>query len=539
MSKTFNDSVRLREILEHSPDGMFTIGTDLRIQYVNPAFCKLIEYTEDEILGSPITDYLGDLSILESCMHSVEETGHCNDQETIFKRKDGSVVHISKNVQALYGPNGNIHSILVSIRDMSALHHLNKALLESKTDTLTRLPSRLQLLHDLSCNRDPLTLMLLNIDSFKEINTFYGHAIGDQLLIDFANELLRNAKAMPHSVLYKLPADEYAILVRNECSADDIHGCVSTLLGALNKKHFLVSSHEINLNITVGIARTDGKEKYRNEVLHHADMALEKAKKNRKNFLFFDEAFHIKQDYANNLHWIKRLRDAIEENRIVPYYQSIVNTQTLEIEKYESLVRIIEADGSVIPPAQFLEISKKVKLYNQIMKLMITQVLDTLSLYPNRLFSINLSIDDINDDEMHTFIVDAVKNCPQSDHLIFEFLESEGIDNYDTVRRFIREMKQYGVKIAIDDFGAGYSNFIYITQLDIDYIKIDGSIIRDITTNKASQIITNTIIDFASQLDIKTVAEFVSTQEICDYLRNLPVTCLQGYYFSEPLPKPL
>jgi EAL domain-containing protein (putative c-di-GMP-specific phosphodiesterase class I) len=115
-------------------------------------------------------------------------------------------------------------------------------------------------------------------------------------------------------------------------------------------------------------------------------------------------------------------------------------------------------------------------------------------------------------------------------------LESEGIENYETINEFITEIKKYGAAVAIDDFGAGYSNFVYITKLDIDYIKIDGSIIKNIDTDITSQIITKTIIDFASQLNIKTVAEFVHSQSIHKYLQTLPLNNLQGYYFGEPSP---
>ena len=116
--------------------------------------------------------------------------------------------------------------------------------------------------------------------------------------------------------------------------------------------------------------------------------------------------------------------------------------------------------------------------------------------------------------------------------MIFEILESEGIENYDLVNNFITEVKKYGAQIALDDFGAGYSNFAYITRLDIDYIKIDGSIIRDIHQNPTSQVITETIIDFASRLNIKTVAEFVCSEEVFAYLKHLPIDAMQGYFFA-------
>lgn len=518
---------------------MFTIGMDMNIQYVNPAFCNLLHYTPDELYGTSITDHLGDLSILANCMTSVQERGHCTDQETVFKRKDGSIVHISKNVQALYDEDGNIHSILVSIRDMTALHQLNKELLESKYDVLTKLPNRTKLLSDIDVLETPFNIILINIDSFKEVNAFYGHTLADQLLVAFGTELVDYAKSMKNASVYKLPVDEYVILIQSECSKQEVSECISALSHTLNNQIITVMDQEIGLNVTIGIAGSHIGTMHvanKQEVMAHSDMALKLAKKRRKNYLYYDESFHIKEDYENNLSWIKRLRNAIDENRIVPFYQPIVTANTLKIEKYEALVRIIERDGTIIPPVQFLEISKKVRLYHHITTIMLDKVMDEIAHYPHLKCSINLSIEDINDPVVSAYIIHKIKTTPHSNRIIFEILESEGIENYEIINDFISQVKQYGVEIAIDDFGAGYSNFFYITKLDIDYIKIDGSIIRNIDTDATSQIITKTIIDFASQLNIKTVAEFVHNDSINNYLKNLNLSHLQGYYYGEPSP---
>lgn len=532
-------SAQIHEILEHSLDGVFTIGMDMVIHYVNPAFCKLLNYSPDELYGTSITDHLGDLSILSTCMSEVQSCGHCRDQETIFKRKDASIIHISKNVQALYDENGDIHSILVSIRDMSALHKLNKELLESKSDVLTNLPNRRKLLSDIDTIDSPFNIIVINIDSFKEINTFYGHQIADQLLIVFAAELVNYAKDMKNTTVYKLPVDEYVILVQSTCSNDEVTKCIDDLSLTLNQKIYLAADQAISLNVTIGIAssrNTDSSSCANKDVIVHAHMALKLAKKTRKDYLYYNESFHIKESYENNLLWIKRLRDALANDRVVPFYQPIVNAKTLKIEKYEALVRIVEEDDTVIPPLQFLEISKKVRLYHQITTVMIDKVLAEMFHHPTLQCTINLSIEDIQDAHMNSYIIDKIKQCPHSNRIIFEILESEGIENYETINSFITEIKKYGVKVAIDDFGAGYSNFVYITKLDIDYIKIDGSIIRNIDTDVTSQIITKTIIDFASKLNIETVAEFVHSQSIHNYLQTLSLTNLQGYYFGEPSP---
>ena len=480
------------------------------------------------------------MSILGNCMANVQARGHCNDQETIFIRKDSTIVHISKNVQALYDQEGNIHSVLVSIRDMTALHQLNKELMDSKHDALTNLPNRRKLLSDIDDMDSAFNIVLLNIDSFKEVNTFYGHKIADQLLIAFATELVEYAKGMKESTVYKLPVDEYVILVKSACNQAEVSECITKLSLHLNKKIFTAADQEISLNVTIGIAgckSDDVQIDDKKEVMAYADMALKLAKKTRKNYLYYDDSFHIKEDYENNLSWIKRLRNAIDEDRVVPFYQPIVNAKTLKTEKYEALIRIIEKDGTVIPPIEFLEISKKVRLYHQLTRIMIDKVMEELSNHPLIQCSINLSIVDINDSAMNAYIIDKIKHSPYAHQIIFEILESEGIENYDRVNEFITEVKKYGVKIAIDDFGAGYSNFVYITKLDIDYIKIDGSIIRTIDTNITSQIITKTIIDFASQLNIQTIAEFVCNEDVFNYVKYLPLTHLQGYYFGEPSPK--
>ena len=269
------------------------------------------------------------------------------------------------------------------------------------------------------------------------------------------------------------------------------------------------------------------------EVLTNADMALKTAKKQRKALLSYDPALNIKQGYEQNIHWVRRLHNALEHQRLVPYFQPIVEAKTRKIERYECLIRMVEEDGRVISPYYFLDIAKRLKLYPQLTRLMIEQSFKAFEHQPYT-FSINLSIEDIVDTKSSQWILHKVRECSFASRIIFEIVESEGIQNYDAVNEFIQEVKRYGVKIAIDDFGAGYSNFAYMMRLDIDYIKIDGSIIRDICTNHSSQVITQTIVEFAQKLNIQTVAEFVADEAIYTYLSNLPINSMQGYLFGQP-----
>jgi len=194
---------------------------------------------------------------------------------------------------------------------------------------------------------------------------------------------------------------------------------------------------------------------------------------------------------------------------------------------------MIDVDDTLIAPIHFLELAKKNKLYHQLTKIMIEKTFEKFKHLPYSV-SINLSVDDIVNKDIYKFIMDKLKNSPISKNIVFEIIESEGIENFDQVLEFINSVKSYGAKISIDDFGTGYSNFEYLMKLKVDYIKIDGSMIKNIDTDKNSQMITQTIVEFAKRMNIKTVAEFVHSKDVFDKIVELGVDYTQGYYFGAP-----
>lgn len=383
-----------QDLLEHSPDGIFMIDANLQICYVNSAFCDLLGYTMDELVGSSIIDHLGDLSILTTCMETVARDGRCVDQETIFRRKDSSIVHISKNVQAIFNDEGEVVNTVVFIRDMTSLHSLNAQLIHSQkelrdyvsnlelivnertkelseqlyTDILTRLPNRSKLLVDLSEELQGRVLILLNIDGFKEINSYFGQDVGDMILSQVAEELVSFLNELQMGIVYKLPSDEYAIVMQENLTHENVESIVSLISKRIGGVSF--SAHEdqeISLDVTIGIAMLAESDDSGEELLSLADMAQKQAKKERKSYLFYTPTMQIKEMYQHNLDWIKRLKKAIDSDCVVPYFQPIVDAATHKVIKYEALVRIQENDN-VVSPGEFLEIAKKVKLYPSITK---------------------------------------------------------------------------------------------------------------------------------------------------------------------------
>lgn len=309
-----NDSIfQGQQILEHAPDGIFMIDTDLKIRYVNPAFCRLLDYDANEVIGTSITDYLGDLSILASCMQSVSEAGCCIDQETIFRRKDGSMIHISKNVQAIMNEDGSLARIVVFIRDMTRLHFLNQQLSESQeklqsyinnfesivdertkelseqlyTDSLTQLPNRMKLLLDLTKGSIGNALILINIDGFKEINSYFGLDAGDTILTQLSNELVAQTSQWGMGRVYKLPSDEFAIIIQEKLTRQQVESIVVSIGEAIKHRSLFVRPDEdISLDVTIGVAMIDEADNSSRELLSFADMAQKLAKKERKPYLF-------------------------------------------------------------------------------------------------------------------------------------------------------------------------------------------------------------------------------------------------------------
>lgn len=228
------------------------------------------------------------------------------------------------------------------------------------------------------------------------------------------------------------------------------------------------------------------------------------------------------------------LKSVVEQDNIEPHVQGIYNTKTLKIEKYECLMRLVDSNTLETHSVfKYLEVSKKVKLYEKMMKIMIDKSLK-LFCHKNQEFSLNLSYEDISNKSFVNFIYEKIQSCKHPENIIFEILETDFIEDFSVVENFTREVRKFGCKIAIDDFGSGFSNMENILKLSPEFIKIDGSLIKNIDKSNESKTIVKNIINMAKELNAKTVAEFVHSKEVFDVVSSLEVDYLQGYYLSKP-----
>lgn len=427
-----------------------------------------------------------------------------------FKVMQQSVWEYSHEIETI---NKNLE-IKISEQTHEATRHLYY-------DNLTTLPNRLKLQEDLSTKHSN-TVAILNIDDFKEINDFFGIDAGDWLLSQIAHWLVE-MKLSP----YRLGGDEFAFRIKEGSTSAEFRHNIEMLLSLLSEKLFMIADETVHVRATVGIAIDSEKP------LIHADVALNKARSSKLPYSVYDQSEGIEQQYQANIAMSARIRQALVEHRIVCQYQPIVSCISGKIEKFETLVRIKNEDNSLIAPYDFLPIAQKTKLYHHITQEVVYQACNLFAARHEQ-FSINLSGSDILDSRTVATIENILRQTGTADRVIFEILESEGIENFDEVALFIARMKAMGAKIAIDDFGTGYSNFENILKLNVDILKIDGSLIKSINENPRHRIVVEAIVDFAHRIGIDTVAEFVSSEEILQNVTDLGITYAQGFYMGKP-----
>lgn len=420
-----------------------------------------------------------------------------------------------------------LNSIQIENRDLDCKLQAYKQKLLNKyfTDNLTHLPNIYQLRKDLQDN-DNAGLVVLNIDNFKTINNFYGFTVGDFVIEQVANYL---TESLDEYKLYRLSGDEFAFVLDQNMGFYDLKKFMTDLYEKLKNLTIKYQNNNIFVDLTLASCSNVSTQ----DIFSKVSMALRYAKENALPFWIYEDRMQFENEYEKNLKTSQMVRTAVENSKIIPYFQPIIDNKTLKITKFECLARLIDENENVISPVLFIPIAKKIKVYNSITKTIIDKAFEAFKENDYE-FSINLSIEDILNSDIIEYILEKLKTSEASRRVTFELVESEAIQDFKKVERFIYEVKRYGAKIAIDDFGSGYSNFSYLTKMNVDYIKIDGSLIKNIDIDKNMLLVVETIVDFAKKLGIKTIAEYVHTSTIMDKVKELGVEYSQGFYIDRP-----
>jgi len=394
-------------------------------------------------------------------------------------------------------------------------------------DDLTGLLNRYSFFEDIKNIELPI-LFMIDINKFKIINEIYGSDTGSLVLQKFASFLLDFSITNSYKV-YRLSSDEFILWDNVEhIDFEKYEHELEIFFQKLNNFRIEVNNDSISVEVTIGISTSQ------NDAFESAKIALEYAKLHKKPYAMYSKAIDKRNEEQDALLWKEKIKTAIKTNNIVAVYQGIVDQSTQTI-KYETLMRLRDTQTQeLITPYHFLDISIKTGLYNELSSYIIFQALEKI-----KSMKITLSINFTYSDIKNTLFIDDVENFFKKNEelgsfAVFEITEGESIENYRDVKLFIQRFRKYGVRFAIDDFGSGFSNFEYILEIEPDYLKIDGSLVKNIDTDEKSLILVRAIVQFSHELGIKIIAEYVHSQTVFNILKALNVDEFQGFYFHKP-----
>lgn len=394
---------------------------------------------------------------------------------------------------------------------------------EGFKDPLTHLSNRHRLIFDMD-RYAYRTLIIIHLQNFKELKSFFGIEVGDSLLQEFAlwlERMIYNA--------YRLGSDEFALLVEEELSEKEISTYCDKFAYQLSQHAFIAGMEKVSLNVTMGVHTGNQLS------LAHADTALKSAIELSKTFAVYEAYSEVQSQQVHNIQTAKNIREAFHAGRIICYYQPIISTTTGNVEKYETLARLIDTNATIIPPHDFLNIAQITRLYPQLTKEIVAQACEAFK-DRTESFTIHLCAQDVTDHSTIHFIEEMIVSTNTSGRIIFELSEQDIYEHYVPISLFIQHIKRLGSKIAIDNFGSSYSNFDKIIHLEIDYLKIDGSLINKIMHSPRHTQIIKTIAAFAEAIGAKAIAENVESAEILENVTAAGIAYAQGYYIGKPGP---
>ncbi len=399
------------------------------------------------------------------------------------------------------------------------------------TDRLTGLPNRNYISENLTdLNPGDYYIALLDIDDFKRINATFGPDAGDRVIQEVGKFLISKMK---DASIARYGGEEFLILIPRNRFTDDADAVLffDKVRQSFRKFRLQLQDQEIRLTVSIGINLSTQRDESLESAIEKADRALYRAKRDGKDRV---RAFSDRADGMRRRVSVSEVMEAVQKGKVICYYQPVVELSTGKVDYYEALARMIDDKGEVIPPAQFLEDIKDTFAYTKFVKRIIEINTEVLKEQGNLRVSINLIPTDILDRS----IVDLLSRVPEGirERMLLEITEIEGIPSFERVKKTVTKLRKAGFKVGIDDFGAGYSNLINLTQMSIDFLKIDGSIIRDIHKNRTSYLLTKMVNEFCTEMGIKVIAEYVERDKVLACLKEIGVGYAQGYKFGKPVP---
>jgi diguanylate cyclase (GGDEF)-like protein/PAS domain S-box-containing protein len=550
----FREKESAQITLQSIGDGVITTDADNNVEYVNPVAEDLTGWKVDDASGRSIDEIFR--AFHEETCEPLEnplavsirrDRAIKSVRPTLLIRRDGNELYIESTASPIRDGKGTVTGGVLVFHDVSESRELNRRLsYHASHDILTGLVNRREFenrleraLKSARARETSYALLYLDLDQFKIVNDSCGHSAGDALLGQLG--ALLKSKIRWRDTLARLGGDEFAVLLES-CSLDEAMQTAEALRIAIGDYKFAWDDRKFRLGVSVGVVPITADNEDVAALLSAADSACAAAKEAGRNRIHsFQENDIDLMRRRREMQWAARINNALEEDRFELYRQTILPLQVEEAgAHYEILLRMRDENGGIISPGLFIEAAERYGITPNIDRWVIRSAFRWLVSEADErerltLCSINLSGQSLGDEKFLPFVIDQFQMSGlDATKICFEITETAAIASYSQANRFINALKELGCKFALDDFGTGLSSFGYLKHFPVDFLKIDGSFVKEILHDPIDREMVRSINEIGHLTGKKTIAEFAENEEIITMLRGMGIDYAQGYGVSEP-----
>ena len=550
----FREKESAQITLQSIGDGVITTDAHGNVEYINPVAEELTGWKVDDGSGRGIDEIFRGFheetcEPLENPMAVAIRRNRSikSVRPTLLIRKDGNELYVESTASPIRDGKGNVTGGVLVFHDVSESRELNRRLsYHASHDILTGLVNRREFenrleraLKSAKAQEASYAVCYLDLDQFKIVNDSCGHSAGDALLGQLG--ALLKSKIRWRDTLARLGGDEFGVLLES-CSLDEAMQTAESLRVAISDYRFMWDERSFRLGVSIGVVPITSDNDDVAGLLSAADSACAAAKEAGRNRIHsFQENDIDLMRRRREMQWAARINTALEENRFELFRQTI---QPLQAEEdgahYEILLRMRDENGGIISPGLFIEAAERYAITPNIDRWVIRTAFRWLVSEADErerlsLCSINLSGQSLGDDKFLPFVTDQFRMSGlDATKICFEITETAAIASYSQANRFINALKELGCKFALDDFGTGLSSFGYLKHFPVDYLKIDGSFVKEILHDPIDREMVRSINEIGHLTGKQTIAEFAENEEIITMLRGMGIDYAQGYGVSEP-----